>query len=176
MTSRINVLYVFGVLLVSNCGSQKQNTVYVLPDGFQGNAAVIFNQSSGVPVEYSNGYRVYRIPRSGILKTAFKPDEHGGYAALKFCYASRFRGIGPTPAAAYLPYINALNPATPGVAATTIICFNYTGATQGQARADIFSVSRVAKADSLFEQREALFDQILPPFPPEDSLSASGHN
>ena len=146
--------------------------MYVLPDAYEGNAVILFDQPGGAPTEYSAGYRVYRIPPNGILKTTSKSD-HGGFAVIKFCYASRFQGVGPTPNNAYLPYVNALRPTTSKLATTTIVAFNYGGFTQSQAHIDIFSVSRVAKADSIFEHREALVDQVLPPFPPEaDSLDA----
>jgi len=172
MTSRIGALYLFGVLLLSRCAARTDDAVYVLPDGFEGNAVVLFDQPGGAPPEYSAGYRVYRIPRSGILKSAFRLD-HGGFAAIKFCYAAHFRGVGPTSEAAYLPYVNALNPATTEVAPTTVVAFNRGGFGRGNENGEVFSVGRVAKADSLFEHREDLTEQALPPFPPDDSLTTA---
>lgn len=168
-------LFLSSLLLLSHCAPRTEDAVYVLPDGFEGNAVVLFDQPSGAQPEYSAGYRVYRIPRSGILKSSFQAD-HGGFAASKFCYASRFRGIGPTPAAAYLPYVNALDPATTNLAPTTTVAFNRGGFGRADKNGEIFSVGRVAKADSLFEHREDLTEQALPPFPPEDSTVTSPRN
>ena len=137
--------------------------MYVLSDGFQGNVVILFDQPGGAPAEYSNKYRVYRIPQSGIMKTVFKSD-HAGFAARRFCYASQFRGVDSTPETAYLPYVGTLNTSTTKLAATTIVCFNHDGFTQGQARVGTFSVSSVAQADSVFALREALLEQVLPPF------------
>lgn len=155
--------------LLSQCTPHTEDAVYVLPDAFRGNAVVVFDQPAGVPPEYSNQYRVYRIPPSGILKTAFKLDE-GGFAARKYCFTSRFKGIGPTPEAVYLSYINALNSSTTELADTTVVCFNHGGSARDQASVDIFSVSRVEQADSVFALRQDLIDQVLPPFPLVDSL------
>lgn len=168
-------LLLSGVLLLSRCAARTEDAVYVLPDGFEGNAVVLFDQPGGVPPEYSAGYRVYRIPRSGILRSAFQFDG-GGFVAIKYCYASRFRGVGPTPETAYLSYVHALNPATTEIAPTSVVAFNRGGFSQGKEYVEIFSVGRAAKADSLFDQREALSDQVLPPFPPDDSLSTTPHN
>ncbi len=173
--STLHFCGLLSVLLLSRCAARTEDAMYVLPDGFEGNAVVLFDQPGGVRPEYSAGYRVYRIPRSGILKSAFKAD-HGGFAAIKFCYASRFRGLSATPKAAYLPYVNALNPATTEVAPTAVVAFNNIPFGQGDINGEVFSVSRVAKADSLFEHREDLTEQALPPFPPDDSLTATPYH
>lgn len=150
--------------------------MYVLPDAYEGNAVVLFDQPGGAPTEHSAGYRVYRIPRGGILRTTFKAD-HGGYAVIKFCYVSHFQGISSTPSTAYLPYVNALNPASTDFDATAVVAFNRGGFGRGNEDGEVFSVSRVAKADSLLEHREAITEQALPPFPPEaDSLNSSPRN
>jgi hypothetical protein len=47
---------------------------HILPLGYTGKVYVFFSQDEGCEVEYENNTRVYRIPKSGILRTQFKPN------------------------------------------------------------------------------------------------------
>lgn len=45
--------------------------IFVLPHGFSGTVYIFYQQSSGAPLEYDRGKRIYRIPSNGILNTQF---------------------------------------------------------------------------------------------------------
>lgn len=44
---------------------------FLIPNGYTGRIAVIFNQMKGVKPKYLSGRRVYEIPANGILLTKF---------------------------------------------------------------------------------------------------------
>ena len=56
-------------LVTCGCGSGDPE-VYLLPDGFTGAAIVAFEQQEGNPVERSGDTMIYRIPESGIHRSA----------------------------------------------------------------------------------------------------------
>jgi hypothetical protein len=58
------------VFCTSSC-HDADHAMYVIPQHFEGVAAVIYSQKKGTPAEFQNGIRVYRIPDSGILITQF---------------------------------------------------------------------------------------------------------
>ncbi|MCI4647399.1 hypothetical protein [Phaeodactylibacter sp.] len=47
---------------------------HFLPDGYTGKVYIFFNQSEGRAREYDENARVYRIPKSGVLRTKFKSN------------------------------------------------------------------------------------------------------
>ncbi len=49
---------------------------FLIPNGYSGRAAVVFEQKQGEEPKYENGRRIYKIPDNGILLTQFKA-EHG---------------------------------------------------------------------------------------------------
>ena len=50
--------------------------MHIIPNNFEGCVIILFDKSDGEPKEYNeDGDRVYRIPKSGILKTQFKFEE-----------------------------------------------------------------------------------------------------
>ncbi|MGB7070288.1 MAG: hypothetical protein WBD22_12405 [Pyrinomonadaceae bacterium] len=49
--------------------------IFVLPEGYRGVVLIFYDQKEGEPKKYERGKRVYKIPRSGILKTQFSHDE-----------------------------------------------------------------------------------------------------
>jgi hypothetical protein len=56
-------------LFMSFSCRQKTNEIYLIPRGFTGNIAVVFDVKQGEKEELENGWRVYRIPEDGILIT-----------------------------------------------------------------------------------------------------------
>jgi len=76
-------LFAYLQLLFSalSCQKKSEDCVYLLPQGFQGNVLIIFNQMDGKDITYESGKRVYRIDTSGVLKTKFK-ENYGKHQAL----------------------------------------------------------------------------------------------
>ncbi|QMU65411.1 MAG: hypothetical protein GKR88_14710 [Flavobacteriaceae bacterium] len=60
---------VFGFI---SCTYRKaEDIIRLIPEGYIGPVLVVFDQKNGEPKEYEDGKRVYRIPKSGVLKTQF---------------------------------------------------------------------------------------------------------
>jgi hypothetical protein len=74
------------LLSISSC-SKKDEDVFILPEGYVGYIAIIFNQDEGTAEKYVDGKRVYEIPPSGILKTKFNAD-YGWAKFPEFYYGS----------------------------------------------------------------------------------------
>lgn len=51
------------------CRQKKIDEIYLIPRGFTGNIAVVFDVKQGEKEVLENGWRVYRIPEDGILIT-----------------------------------------------------------------------------------------------------------
>ncbi len=62
-------IFAFG----GGCNKMKSET-HILPNGYIGMVYVFFNQKEGNPKEYENDTRIYRIPKSGVLRTRNKAN------------------------------------------------------------------------------------------------------
>lgn len=77
----LTLIFLYGLYLVwavialgGGCRNKVPET-HILPFGYTGKVYIIFNQKDGLPKEYcQNGSRLYRIPKSGILKSKFKSN------------------------------------------------------------------------------------------------------
>src|SRR5204863_8774317 len=65
------LLIVFFVLILTSC-SRKVKETFIIPNGFEGRIAIIFNQPFAEPIPIENGRRIYRIPNDGILISSSK--------------------------------------------------------------------------------------------------------
>lgn len=70
-------------LFFFSCNSADEEII-IVPRGFKGNILVIFNQTSGVPAQYEDGKRVYKIPPNGILKTQLPSND--GWSGMPMFY------------------------------------------------------------------------------------------
>lgn len=61
--------------------------IHLLPLGFTGPVVIVHGDSAGVPVEYEEGARVYRIPDTGVLRTQFAANA-GWRAPPRLFYAN----------------------------------------------------------------------------------------
>lgn len=70
------LLIIFSVVVFSSCNKTTdcEKEIYLLPPGFRGELIVYFDQDDGQPEIYEDSARVYRIPRSGYLKTRFQKN------------------------------------------------------------------------------------------------------
>ncbi len=65
-------LYLVWAVFAFGGGRKKMaSETHILPKGFIGQVHIYFNQSNGKEIEYNGKSRIYRIPKSGILKTKF---------------------------------------------------------------------------------------------------------
>lgn len=62
------------LLTVTSCAQQAENTIRLIPQGYEGPVLIIFNQKDGTPTEYEGDKRVYRIPKNGVLRSQFEPN------------------------------------------------------------------------------------------------------
>ncbi|NAS12670.1 DUF6843 domain-containing protein [Poritiphilus flavus] len=62
------------LLTLASCAQEAEDTIRLIPEGYQGAVLIIFNQEDGTPKEYEESKRVYRIPTDGVLRTKFKPN------------------------------------------------------------------------------------------------------
>lgn len=69
-------LYLIWAILAlgGGCNNMKSET-HILPSGYTGKVYIFFNQEEGYDIEYKKKDRIYRIPKSGILLTKFKPNK-----------------------------------------------------------------------------------------------------
>lgn len=68
-----NLLFVSTVLCLAGCRlvglNEPKEAIYILPKGYFGPVVIVFDQQNGAEPSIEEGYRVYRIPSSGVLKT-----------------------------------------------------------------------------------------------------------
>jgi len=67
------LILILGCLFFS-CVEDGEDSIRLIPKGYEGPVLIVFNQSKGKPKEYENGKRVYRISENGILETPFEPN------------------------------------------------------------------------------------------------------
>jgi hypothetical protein len=75
MIKRNLIRFLFITFFFVSCQSP-QPADFLIPKGYSGRAAVVFEQKQGQEPKYENGRRIYEIPDNGILLTQFKA-EHG---------------------------------------------------------------------------------------------------
>jgi hypothetical protein len=80
--SRFVGFLLFQVVLFG-CSASSELTL--IPDGYEGPVLIFFNANDGQPPEFRGKARVYRISRSGVLRTQFPTPS--GYAFPTFYYA-----------------------------------------------------------------------------------------
>jgi len=84
------VFIILSLVPIYSCHKKQikcEKETYLLPNDFKGIILVFFNQSDGAPAEYEDSARLYKIPKSGLLKTQHK--QNGGCASdnrIQFFY------------------------------------------------------------------------------------------
>mgnify|MGYP003641065344 CR=1 FL=1 len=68
------VAYSILFLAIFSCAQKAEDTIRLIPEGYEGTVLIIFNQEDGMPKEYEDDKRIYRIPESGVLRTQFEPN------------------------------------------------------------------------------------------------------
>lgn len=62
----ILILGTSALFCLNSSGNQE---IYILPKEYSGAVYIFYNRKNGLPVQYENGERVFKIPKDGILKT-----------------------------------------------------------------------------------------------------------
>lgn len=78
--------YLLLLLIITGCAQEAEDTIRLIPEGYQGTVLIIFNQEDGTQKEYEGNKRVYRIPENGVLNTQFKPNY--GMQKYEFFYVN----------------------------------------------------------------------------------------
>jgi|GEM_PF-3816876 hypothetical protein len=70
------IIWIFAFVFTINITSCQHvdKEIHYIPENFIGSICIIFDQNNGTPVVYKNDYRVYKIPKNGILKSKFKKN------------------------------------------------------------------------------------------------------
>jgi len=81
------VIYLFFITaLIASCNTEAEKEAFLIPEGYTGTVAVLFDQENGEPKEYEDDTRLYRIPTNGVLYTQF--SRVTGNLNQKFYYVS----------------------------------------------------------------------------------------
>ena len=67
----VGLILLVGYWYWSMLGFGNEAEVNLIPPNFRGVVYILFDQTQGNGKEYEGGKRIYRIPRSGVLKTKF---------------------------------------------------------------------------------------------------------
>jgi hypothetical protein len=70
--SKSFIILLLLILISSSCNSTKE-AIYLLPDGYTGAVVILFVQPDGITLSVENGFNVYKIPESGVLKVKSEP-------------------------------------------------------------------------------------------------------
>lgn len=74
MLKRILLSLLICSFLTASCQNLGEETIYLIPEGYEGNVLVIFNQPNGRDAVYEGKKRVYKIDSTGVLRTKFSND------------------------------------------------------------------------------------------------------
>jgi len=77
-------------LFVMSCRENRrcEKEIYLIPKNFKGKIIVFFDQKGGMPIQYEDSARIYKIPNSGFLRSQFPAN--GGCMSdnrIKFFYS-----------------------------------------------------------------------------------------
>ncbi len=64
---KLLIIGVISLILLSICISSNNLPIYLIPEGYEGNILIVYNQDDGSPSSYEKFRRVYQIPNNGVL-------------------------------------------------------------------------------------------------------------
>ncbi|MFL5809381.1 MAG: DUF6843 domain-containing protein [Flavisolibacter sp.] len=73
MSKRSLIPFLFIMIALESC-QNPEPADFLIPKGYAGRVAVVFEQKQGEKPRYANGRRIYEIPGNGILLTQFKAE------------------------------------------------------------------------------------------------------
>jgi hypothetical protein len=66
------VLFSLISLGIISCRKKGEDSICLIPNNYEGNVLIIFNQHDGLDTSWEGKARIYRIDTTGILKTKFE--------------------------------------------------------------------------------------------------------
>jgi hypothetical protein len=82
------VLLIFSALISGCFTKERVPSVFLIPEGFKGWIQIIYNQKDYKPIPKKDGKLLYKIDKSGILKTSTKDMEYG-WASDEFYFVNQ---------------------------------------------------------------------------------------
>jgi hypothetical protein len=73
MIKKSSIPFLLILLILASC-QNPEPADFLIPKGYTGRVAVVFEQKQGEKPKYLNGRRIYDIPANGILLTQFKAE------------------------------------------------------------------------------------------------------
>src|SRR4051812_14822930 len=73
MIKKSSIPFLLILLILAGC-QNPEPADFLIPKGYTGRVAVVFEQKQGEKPKYLNGRRIYDIPANGILLTQFKAE------------------------------------------------------------------------------------------------------
>lgn len=143
--------------------------MYLLPDGYTGPVVIVYDEAAGVPLEYEEGKRVYRIPPDGLLETQASVNE--GLIQQQYFYVDADGNRRPLRDTliqfvdgtergtfAFGQQIGSTSYSVPVVTGGDTTGW-YSGDSTNLFTYTSFLVGETANRDSLWRQRDSLFEQ-----------------
>lgn len=81
-----SILIIGSSFMISLQIRKAEPETFLIPDGFRGELVVFYDEPCGSAPKRVDGRRIYEIPESGVLVTAF--DKNKGYLDRKFFFVS----------------------------------------------------------------------------------------
>jgi hypothetical protein len=147
------LLIIFTLIALIRCLQSGEDSIFLIPEKFEGNIIIIFNQKKGAEVEYDKGARVYRIPENGVMKTKFPPN-YGTHWTDRFYFQKRFQR-------AEIPHMISLAD-TSIYGKNEAVIYNVETGTSGSLHFLVFSVTRINKLDSILRERSPFIWETIP--------------
>jgi hypothetical protein len=142
--------------LLFGCKKSAEESLYIIPNKYKGTVVIIFNQKNGVPAQYKNGIRMYKIPENGVLKTQLKANfglskfrmMYGDFGELKYMTAQDWRSYPED--------------------SDEIVCWNLeSGVTQDsnnqKINFEVFSVGSVKESEKISDQKRDFLTLVFQP-------------
>lgn len=82
----LSILIISASFMISLQIRKAEPETFLIPDGFRGEFVIFYDEPCGSPPKYVDGRRIYEIPESGVLVTAF--DKNKGYLDRKFFFVT----------------------------------------------------------------------------------------
>lgn len=135
--------------LTTSCQKKGENCIYLIPENFEGNILIIYDQFDGSNVVYENKSRLYIFDTTGVLKTKFKPNY--GLQQNEYFYVNR---VGERKIIYYSNYSKLKN-------SDSVFCYNNETGKQFDTKAGIdkyfetFTIAKEINIDSIGNLRSS---------------------
>jgi hypothetical protein len=152
------VIYLFFLTaLIASCNIEAEKEAFLIPEGYTGTIAVLFDQENGAPKESKEDTRLYRIPNNGVLYTQF--SRVTGNLNQKFYYVNS-SGDKEELSSLFLPLLP-----TKEYDSTKVYALRGFDGKFGKVKYIYFAVGKAAQSDSLARASHKYMDRIREIYP-----------